>query len=207
MKIEHHRHDTTIIMPLSCHCQPSTAILMLLSSTCPPHVAVLTLPPKLYCCIWNGEQQKYKKLTLFQISWSQHDDKKDNFHWCHQSCSVCILLIIAVEYQPGSHTKKTPTLPFSMYGKGAYGSNQQHLYWTVKEESSEMTRVQNWKKQLNKNWAPPSWHHCYDATILSLLTWYSHPHASVLNLPSSCCRPHTATKTLLLHLKWWATKI
>ena len=32
-----------------------------------------------------------------------------------------------------------------MYGKGAQGNNQEHLYWTVKEESSKITWVQNWK--------------------------------------------------------------
>ncbi len=44
IKIEHHRHDTTVMMPPSCDCQPDTAILILLSSTCHPHIAILILP-------------------------------------------------------------------------------------------------------------------------------------------------------------------
>ena len=135
--------------------------------------------------------------------------KENNLNWHHQSCSVTYIVEYCSQMSTRKpHKIKPRTLPFPMYGKGAFlGSNQWQLYWTVKEESSKMTWVQNWKKQFNKNWAPPSWDHCYDATIQPLPTWCSHPHTAVLDVPSSCCCPHTATKTSLLHIKWWATKM
>ena len=61
-------------------------------------------------------------------------------HWQKLSSKLFSMYIVDYSSQTSTrkpHKIKTPTLPFSMYGKGAYGSNQQHLYWTVKEESSK----------------------------------------------------------------------
>ena len=179
-------------MPPSCHCQPNTAILMLLSSTCPPHVAILTLPPKLHCCIWNGEQQKYKKTYSFQISWNQHDDKKDNLNWYHHCCSVCILLIIAVECQPGSHTKLKPQLcHFQCMVKVHMVaiSNTYTELWKRRVQKSHESKVE-------RNNSIKIEHHRHHTTVIMPPSCHCQPNTAILMLLSSTFPPHVAILTL-----------